>query len=322
MGNLLVLAETDGSRSLAGILPLLDFTQKLAEETGDTFDLLLIGGTGIEGAAAALQGYGARHILLAASADLLHPTADKAAAVCEAAMEQTDSRSLIGLASSFGRDVLPRIAAHLGLPMISDVVQVEKTANGLQFQRPMYAGNILATVRMTGDAGVLSVRGTAFGVPQSTETVSEIRPFDVGNVTLPQGTTWVSLEEGDQKRPDLTAATVVVSGGRPLRDAATFERLLGGLADKLGGAVGATRAAVDSEIAPNELQVGQTGKTVAPQLYIAAGVSGSIQHLAGMKDSKVIIAINSDADAPIFEVADYGMVGDLHEILPQLIDKL
>ena len=322
MATVLILAETDGARVLPGTLALISFAQQLTDDAGGSYDILISGGAEIEGEAEAYRRYGARSVLVAAAPELRHPTADRMAALCAAVMQQAGSVSLVGLASSFGRDVLPRVAGRLDLPMLSDVIHLEWTAEGLTFQRPMYAGNIVATVRIDGDAGVFSVRGTAFGTPEPAENVSDVQPFDVATMTFPQHTTWIGLEAGEQKRPDLTTAPVVVSGGRPLRDAETFERLIGGLADRLGGAVGATRAAVDSGIAPNELQVGQTGKTVAPQLYIAAGISGSIQHLAGMKDSRVIVAINTDPDAPIFEVADYGIVGDLHQIIPQLIQKL
>ncbi|HLV79873.1 MAG TPA: FAD-binding protein, partial [Chthonomonadaceae bacterium] len=220
------------------------------------------------------------------------------------------------------RDVLPRIAALLDLPMLSDVLHVEKAGEHMVFRRPMYAGNILATVQIAGDRGVFSARGTAFGKPQPRDSQSPVETLSIDAAALPQGTTWIGMDAVEQKRPELTTARVVVSGGRPLRDAQTFEQILGGLADKLGGAVGATRAAVDSGIAPNELQVGQTGKVVAPDLYIAAGVSGSVQHLAGMKDSKVIVAINTDPDAPIFNVADYGLVADLFQAVPELTAKL
>ena len=322
MTNLLVLAETDGTRILPGTLSSIAFAQRMAREVGGDYDLLLIGGMEIENEADAWRGYGTANILTAASPALAHPTADRVAVVCMLAMQQTGATTLIGLSSSFGRDALPRVAALLALPMVSDVTQIEKTAEGLRFQRPMYAGNILATVQIAGDQGVFSARGTAFKNPETTTTLSEIKQITVDTAALPQGTTWIGLEAGDQKRPELTTASVVVSGGRPLKDAATFEHLVGGLADRLGGAVGATRAAVDSGIAANELQIGQTGKVVAPQLYIAAGISGSVQHFAGMKDSKVIVAINTDPDASIFEIADYGLVADLHTALPELIAKL
>lgn len=323
MKQFLILAETDGARILPATLPALTFAQELARTTGGSFDLLLVGGSEIAGEAEAWGEYGAARVFVAAMPELAHPTADKIAVVCAQAMEQAGADSLIGTSSSFGRDVLPRVAGLLDVPMLSDVLSVENRANGLAFRRPMVAGNLIATVRVEGERAVFSVRGTAFGKPEaSAGNVSEVQNVRVDAGSLPQGTAWVGLEAGEQKRPDLTTARVVVSGGRPLRDAETFERLLGGLADKLGGAVGATRAAVDSGIAPNELQVGQTGKAVAPDLYIAAGVSGSVQHLAGMKDSKVIVAINTDSDAPIFEVADYGLVADLYNAVPELTSKL
>ena len=225
--------------------------------------------------------------------------------------------SLAGAASSLGRDILPRVAGLLNLPMLSDVLSVESEGGRLTLTRPMYAGNVLARVRTAGDVGVYSVRSSAFGLPQP----GAPEQIAVPSVPAP-GVETLSLDAPVQSRPELTQARVVVSGGRPTRDAETFEKLIGGLADKLGGAVGATRAAVDAGIAPNELQVGQTGKVVAPELYVAAGISGSIQHLAGMQDSKVIVAINTDPDAPIFAVADYGLVADIHRAIPELIEKL
>jgi electron transfer flavoprotein alpha subunit len=317
MPRLLVIAETDGARIHPSTLAVITFAQQWAAATGGTFTLLVAAGTAVS--AEDYRGFGVETIYLASHSDLSHPTADRVAALCVEAVRTSGADSVAGPASSFGRDVLPRVAGLLDLPMLSDVMSVE-AAGGLQFRRPMYAGNIIATVQVAGDRGVFSVRGTSFDKPENRSTATRIEELPV--VDLPSGTTWISLEGGEQKRPDLSSARVVVSGGRPLRDAETFERLLGGLADKLGGAVGATRAAVDSGIAPNELQVGQTGKVVAPDLYIAAGVSGSVQHLAGMKDSKVIVAINTDPDAPIFEIADYGLVQDLHTAIPELISKL
>ncbi len=299
MSNILILAETDGARILPGTVSGILFAQRMVKVMGaEGFDLLLIGGEEIGAEAGKWVEYGAGRVLVAASAALAHPTADRMAAVCIAAIERSGATSLVGLASSLGRDVLPRVAALRNLPMLSDVLQIDRdTVSGRPiFQRPMYAGNIVATVQIEGDAGVFSVRGTAFPASQveGRQSNSVVVSLPLEGVQLPEGTTWIGLELGDQRRPELTTASVVVSGGRPLRDAATFERLVGGLADRLGGAVGATRAAVDSGIAPNELQIGQTGKVVAPQLYIAAGISGSVQHLAGMKDSKVIVCISNE----------------------------
>jgi len=320
--NLLALAETDGRRVLPATLSALHFAQTWARLTEGTFTLLLAGGPEIGGEAAAWRGYGAARVLVAAAPELAHPTADRFAQVCLQAMRHTDANALAATASTFGRDLLPRVAALADRPMLSDVLAIERDDTGLIFRRPMYAGNLLATARIAGDAGVFSVRGTAFGPPEGRDLVSPIEDWMPDLAALPPGTRWVSMDAPEQKRPELTTARVVVSGGRPLRDAETFERVIGGLADRLGGAVGATRAAVDSGIAPNEMQVGQTGKVVAPDLYIAAGISGSVQHLAGMKDSKVIVAINTDPDAPIFQVADYGLVADLHQALPELTAKL
>ncbi len=327
MTHLLVLAETDGARILPGSGAAIALAQQIATTTGGDFTLLIASGAEINTQAEDWRGFGAVQVLVAALPELAHPTADRVAAVCVQAMRQIQADVLAGVSSSFGRDVLPRVAALLDLPMLSDVIGVGKSEETvpfyqLTFERPMYAGNIVATVQIDGEKAVLSARGTAFGQPNRAETVSELQNLDVDVAALPTGVTWIGLEGGEQTRPELTSAPVVVSGGLPLRDAATFEQLVGGLADKLGGAVGATRAAVDGGLAPNELQVGQTGKVVAPNLYIAVGISGSVQHLAGMKDSKTIVAINTNPDAPIFEVADYGLVADLHTALPELIAKL
>jgi electron transfer flavoprotein alpha subunit len=322
MAKMLVIAETDGQKVLESSRPAVTFAQKMATLTNGSFDILAIGGPGIGESVQTWSGYGAGQIHVAEASDMEQPTANLVAAVCVQVLQSSGADSVAAASSAFSRDVLPRLAGLLDLPMLSDVMGVAQEDGGLVFKRPMYAGNIIATVQIEGEGGVYSVRGTAFDNPETSGTQSVIETVQVDSNFLPQGTTFISLEGGEQKRPDLAAARVVVSGGRPLRDAETFERLVGGLADKLGGAVGATRAAVDSGIAPNELQIGQTGRVVAPDLYIAAGISGSVQHLAGMKESKTIVAINTDPDAPIFEVADYGLVADLHQALPELISKL
>jgi electron transfer flavoprotein alpha subunit len=322
MAMLLLIAESDGTKLADSTFPTIAFAQELSKLSGRGFDILVAGGSDIAAQSNRVQSFGAERILVAASPELAHPSADRLAAIVKAAAEQFGAESLAAPATTFGRDALPRAAALLDLPMVTDVLGVSEEGGRPAFRRPMYAGNILATVQVQDDRAAFSVRPTAFDKPNPTESESPVESLTGDISSLPASTTWLGLESGEQKRPDLTAARVVVSGGRPVRDAETFERVLGGLADKLGGAVGATRAAVDSGIAPNELQVGQTGKVVAPDLYIAAGVSGSVQHLAGMKESKVIVAINTDADAPIFEVADYGLVADLHQAVPELTNKL
>ncbi len=219
------------------------------------------------------------------------------------------------VASMRSKDVLGRLAGLLDAAMVTDALGLQSPT---LFTRPMVAGSIVATVEVLAEPVVITFRPAGFSKPKRGGS-SAIETAALDGATQARRISATGRSGG---RPDLSQAKVVVSGGRPLKDAETFERLVGGLADKLGGAVGATRAAVDSGIAANELQVGQTGKIVAPDLYIAAGISGSTQHMAGIKDSKVIVAINKDADAPIFQVADYGLVADLYDALPELTQKV
>ena len=225
--------------------------------------------------------------------------------------------AFVAPATTTGKNIAPRVAALLDVMQISDILSVEGDKT---FTRPIYAGNAIATVESSDEKLVVTVRGTAFEKADAESGSAEIE--EVSGPTGDGLSSFVSQEIAESERPELTSAKVIVSGGRALKDAETFEEYIMPLADKLGAGVGASRAAVDAGYVPNDYQVGQTGKIVAPEVYIAIGISGAIQHLAGMKDSKTIIAINKDEDAPIFQVADIGLVGDLYKVLPELTEKL
>jgi len=223
---------------------------------------------------------------------------------------------ILAPATTYGKNFLPRVAAKLDVQQISDIISVEDADT---FKRPIYAGSCIATVKSNDSVKVITVRTTAFDASPMTDSSVTVNSGDV--VDSLNNANFVSDEIAESDRPELTAAEVIVSGGRALGSSENF-KIIEALADKLGAAVGASRAAVDAGYVPNDYQVGQTGKIVAPTLYIAIGISGAIQHLAGMKDSKVIVAINKDEDAPIFQVADYGLVGDLFEAVPELTDSV
>ncbi len=222
---------------------------------------------------------------------------------------------IVASATTTGKNFMPRVAALLDVAQVSEIIEVIDSDT---FRRPIYAGNAIATVKSLDSKKVITVRASSFDL-QSQQSPASINALDTLSDT--QLSDFVSVEQTESERPELTAAEVVISGGRGMQNGENFA-LLNGIADKLGAAIGASRAAVDAGFVPNDMQVGQTGKIVAPNLYIAVGISGAIQHLAGMKDSKVIVAINKDPDAPIFQVADYGLVADLFEVLPQLENAL
>ena len=279
---------------------------------------ILVAGDGAEAqsaadAAAKIAGVG--KVLLASDASYAHGLAENVAPLIAGLMDGYDA--LLAPATTTGKNVLPRVAALLDVMQVSEIISVEGPKT---FTRPIYAGNAIATVESTDAKLVITVRGTAFekaaaeGGSATVETVSG--SGDAGQ------SAFVSIDATKSERPELTSAGIIVSGGRALKDGATFEALIVPLADKLGAAIGASRAAVDAGYVPNDYQVGQTGKIVAPDIYIAVGISGAIQHLAGMKDSKVIVAINKDPDAPIFQVADIGLVADLFKAVPELTEKL
>jgi len=272
---------------------------------------VLVSGKGAQAAAdAAAKLTGVTKVLLAESDDLANNLAEPLADLIVSLAGGYDT--IISAATSVGKSVLPRVSALLDVAQISEIIEVVSSDT---FKRPIYAGNAIQTVQSTDAKKVITVRTASFasaeeGGPAPVETIAP-----VANSGL---STFVGDALSSSDRPELTSAKIIVSGGRALGSAEKFKEVILPLADKLGAAVGASRAAVDAGYAPNDWQVGQTGKVVAPQLYIAVGISGAIQHLAGMKDSKVIVAINKDDEAPIFQVADYGLVGDLFELLPEL----
>jgi len=285
-----------------------------ASRLGDVH--LLVAGSGVGAIAeqaAKIAGVGKVHV--ADDEAYAHQLAENVAPLIAGLMDHHDA--FLAPSTTTGKNVAPRVAALLDVMQISDILSVEGEDT---FTRPIYAGNAVATVRSSDAKKVITVRGTAFEKASREGGSAEIE--QVGGSGDKGLSSFVGQEVAHSERPELTSASIIVSGGRALGSSEQFHSFIDPLADKLGAAVGASRAAVDAGYAPNDYQVGQTGKIVAPELYIAIGISGAIQHLAGMKDSKTIVAINKDEDAPIFQVADIGLVGDLFKIVPELTGKL
>lgn len=312
--DLLVIADHDNASLGAATLNTL----AAAEAIGGTIDgtiHLLVAGTGCQAVAdtaAKIPVVG--KVLLADNPAYENQLAEN---ISPLVVELGNSYShILASASTSARNMMPRVAALLDVDQVSDIIRVDSPDT---FSRPIYAGNAIATVQCSAPVKVITVRSTGFDAVAGEGGSADIEA--VASEHNPELSSFVSAELAASDRPELTAADVIVSGGRGMGNGENFE-LLYNVADKLGAAVGASRAAVDAGFVPNDLQVGQTGKIVAPNLYIAVGISGAIQHLAGMKDSKIIVAINKDEDAPIFQVADYGLVADLFEAVPELNDKL
>ena len=306
----LVLVEHDGKAVKDATLAAVTAAAKLGEVH------LLVAGKDVGAvaeAAAKIVGVGKVHI--ADAAHLEHQLAEDVAPLVVALMADHDA--FLASSTTTGKNIAPRVAALLDVMQISDILSVEDDST---FTRPIYAGNAIATVRSKDAKKVITVRGTAFEKAERSGGSGTVETVDAG--THDAKSKFVSEEMSKSERPELTSAKIIVSGGRGFGSNEKFHSLLDPLADKLGAGVGASRAAVDAGYAPNDYQVGQTGKIVAPEIYIAIGISGAIQHLAGMKDSKTIIAINKDEEAPIFQVADLGLVGDLFKIVPELTGKL
>ncbi len=307
--SILLIAEHDNAELK---LDTLKTASAAAQIGGDVH--ILVAGLGVDGVAAeAAKISGVSKVLVADNAAYEHGLAENLAPmVAELA---TDYSHILAPATTTGKNYMPRVAALLDVEQISDIISVESSDT---FKRPIYAGNAIATVQSEYAKKVVTVRSAAFDKAELTGSAEVVA---VSSVTDAGISSFVKQELTESERPELTAAGVVISGGRGMQNGENFQ-LLDGIADKLGAAIGASRAAVDAGFVPNDMQVGQTGKIVAPDLYIAVGISGAIQHLAGMKDSKVIVAINKDPEAPIFQVADYGLEADLFEALPELESAL
>ena len=318
MANVLVVAEHVDGVLRKVTRSAITFAREAAALTGGNVEVLLLG-SDVDNIAEELSTSGVSRVLYANDPAYAHYLAENYAPAIAAAAEEIDAAIVCSPSSTTGKDMLPRVAAKLEAGMVSDAISVEDD-DGLKFRRPLWAGNVITTVEVVTPVKVVSVRTTDFEASESTSDAAPVEAFDPGTGAA-DGVEFVSFDQVKSERPELTDAEVVVAGGRGLGSGDNFEMIMK-LADSLKGAVGATRAAVDSGYAPNDWQIGQTGKVVAPQLYFAIAISGAIQHLAGMKGSKNIVAINKDPEAPIFQVSDYGLVADAFEVVPELTEKL
>jgi electron transfer flavoprotein alpha subunit len=309
--SILVLAEHDNKTVKKATLNAIAAAQKL----GGDIHVLVAGQGAADAAKAASQIAGVKKVLHADAAHLSDQLAENVAALL-VSLGKSYSH-LLAPSTSNGKNIMPRVAALLDVQQISDIVAVEGADT---FVRPIYAGNALATVKSKDAIKVITVRTTAFDAVVASGGSAQVESV---NAPADSGlSSFVGREVSKSERPELTSAKIIVSGGRGMANGENFTKVLEPLADKLGAAMGASRAAVDAGFVPNDWQVGQTGKIVAPDLYVAVGISGAIQHLAGMKDSRVIVAINKDEEAPIFQVADFGVVGDLFQLVPSLVEEL
>ncbi len=313
--SVLVLAEHDNASLKDATLNAVTAAKTLAGFAGGDVHVLVAGKGAQAAADAAAKVEGVAKVLLADDAAYGDALAENIAPLLASLMANYDA--LVAPATSRGKNIAPRVAAALDVAQISEILSVEAADT---FTRPIYAGNAIATVKTADTKKVITVRGTAFAKAAAAGGSASVEAVSGG------GDAGLSSFKGAEltvsARPELTGAKIIVSGGRALGSSEKFHEYIDPLADKFGAAVGASRAAVDAGYAPNDYQVGQTGKIVAPELYVAVGISGAIQHLAGMKDSKIIVAINKDEEAPIFQVADYGLVGDLFTVVPELTSKL
>ena len=323
MANILLFIQHVDGKVLKGTLSALSAARELKGPWHADQVVGVALGSGAHAAAKEMLGYGLSTVRYSENVVFEKYRAEPYARAIALAAKELSASTVVALASSSGKDALPRVAVLLDAAQASDIIGVNGDGS---VKRPMYAGNIIAEVELAGPARVVTVRSTAFSPATQEAGGSDCAELSLsGDPELheqPRFGEIVGYEISKADRPELSDASVVVSGGRALASAENFEKVLFPLADAFGAAIGASRAAVDSGYAPNDWQVGQTGKVVAPNLYISVGISGAIQHLAGMKDSKVIVAINKDPDAPIFEIADYGLVADLFAVAPELTEKV
>lgn len=314
MADILVVVEHQEGTFRKNTLSVISAAKALSGLIGGAVDALVLG-HGVEAPANVAAGYGVRKVLLCEGAAFNRYLAVTCAAAVAQVVKEKGYGAVLAPASTFGKDFMPRLSGLLDAPLASDIVGLEKQGDALRVKRPMYAGNAIVTVELVGSPLLMTVRQTAFEAAAPSGAKAPVEAVAVSADAA--GTAFVSRQETRSERPELTEARIVVSAGRGIKGQENF-KMVEELADLLQAAIGASRAAVDAGWAPNDWQVGQTGKVVAPELYIAVGISGAIQHVAGMKGSKVIVAINKDPEAPLFQVADYALVGDLFQALPEL----
>ena len=318
MTDILVVAELLDGKNRKTTLSAITFAKKAAEATGGAFDIYAIG-DGAKNAAAELSGFGARKVF-ATQIDGGYFAEKYVASIADVAKKGYGV--VTTTASTFGKDILPRVAARIGAGIASDISGVAADGGKLVYRRPMYAGNVFGYATVNTAIQAVSVRQSEFEAAAATGGASAIEEVAAIANPVSANVEFVSIESVKSTRPELTEASIVVSGGRGLKSGENFKTVLEPLVDALGAAMGASRAACDAGYVPNDLQVGQTGKVVAPKLYIAVGISGAIQHLAGMKGSKVIVAINKNKEEPIAQVADYFLVADLFNVVPELTAEI
>jgi electron transfer flavoprotein alpha subunit len=319
MGDVIVFAEHTRGHFPKTTLIAVNAGLEIARKHGGGKCIAVVVGQNVDAAAAEIARYGVSKVVALEDPHLAHTLADATAQALAALTKNLGADTVLATATAVGKDLMPRLAARLDAPMASEIIAINDDGT---FIRPMYAGNALATVELDGPVRVVTVRGTAFDAAKpgdNSAPIEKVKPeFDVAALKME----FVAFNEIKSDRPQLTEARIVVSGGRGLKSGENFKNVLEPLVDEMGAAMGASRAAVDAGFVPNDLQVGQTGKVVAPELYVAVGISGAIQHLAGMKDSKTIVAINKDEEAPIFSVADFGLVADLFKAVPDMVEEM